>query len=375
VKFGQWLGLFCLIISLYILWEIRQLLLLVFTAVVFAIALNRITRYLQRFGIKRHFAIAITLITTLIVIILFFILVVPPFITQFQNLIALLPRVWDRLRAELLILERQQFQIDWLPPLPTVPDAIEQLQPLGTALFQNFFALFSNSFAVILQILLVIVLTLMMLVNPQGYRKAFLILFPSFYRHRADEILTASEEALGNWLTGIVITSTFIGTLSGIGLLLLDIKLVLVHAILAGLLNLIPNLGPALSVIFPITIALLDSPGKIWIIFLLYFLIQQVESYWLTPTIMAKQVSLLPAVTLLAQIFFAQAFGLLGLLLALPLTVVAKTWIYEVLFEDILDRWEISQDSDLVFAKPSSEIISESFENNPHDQKNSSMDS
>jgi predicted PurR-regulated permease PerM len=375
VKFGQWLGLFCLIISFYVLWEIRQLLLLVFTAVVFAIALNRITRYLQRFGIKRHFAIAITLLATLIVISLFFILVVPPFIAQFQNLIALLPKVWDRLRTELLLLEKQQFQIDWLPQLPTVSDLIDQLQPLGSALFKNFFALFSNSFALIFQLLLVIVLTLMMLVNPQGYRKAFLMLFPSFYRRRADEILTASEEALGNWLTGIVITSTFIGTLSGIGLLLLGIKLVLVHALLAGLLNLIPNLGPALSVIFPITIALLDSPVKIWAILALYFVIQQIESYFLTPTIMAKQVSLLPAVTLLAQIFFAQSFGFLGLLLALPLTVVAKTWLYAVLFEDVLDRWEISQDSDVFFAEPSSEIISETFENNPHDPENSPMDS
>ncbi|NJM86280.1 MAG: AI-2E family transporter [Hydrococcus sp. RU_2_2] len=375
MKFGQWLGLFCLIIAFYVLWEIRQLLLLVFTAVVFAIALNRITRYLQRFGIKRHFAIAITLLATLIVISLFFILVVPPFIAQFQNLIALLPKVWDRLRTELLLLEKQQFQIDWLPQLPTVSDLIDQLQPLGSALFKNFFALFSNSFALIFQLLLVIVLTLMMLVNPQGYRKAFLMLFPSFYRRRADEILTASEEALGNWLTGIVITSTFIGTLSGIGLLLLGIKLVLVHALLAGLLNLIPNLGPALSVIFPITIALLDSPVKIWAILALYFVIQQIESYFLTPTIMAKQVSLLPAVTLLAQIFFAQSFGFLGLLLALPLTVVAKTWLYAVLFEDVLDRWEISQDSDVFFAEPSSEIISETFENNPHDPENSPMDS
>jgi predicted PurR-regulated permease PerM len=375
VKFGQWLGLFCLIISLYVLWEIQQLLLLVFTAVVFTIALNRVTCYLQRFGIKRHIAIALTLIATIIIITLFFILVVPPFITQFQNLIALLPRVWDRLRAELLILEKQQLQIDWLPPLPTVPDLLDQLQPLGTAVFQNFFAIFSNSFAVIFQGLLVIILTLMMLVNPQGYRKAFLILFPSFYRRRADEILTATEEALGNWLTGIVITSTFIGTLSGIGLLLLGIKLVLVHALLAGLLNLIPNLGPALSVIFPITIALLDSPVKIWAILALYFFIQQVESYWLTPTIMAKQVSLLPAVTLLAQIFFAQVFGLLGLLLALPLTVVAKTWIDEVLFKDILDRWGNVRDSELALAESSNEITSETFDNNPHETKNFPMDS
>ena len=55
---------------------------------------------------------------------------------------------------------------------------------------------------------------------------------------------------------------------------------------------------------------------------------------------MAKQVSLLPAVTLIAQIFFAQSFGLLGLLLALPLTVVAKVWLEEVFFKDIMDSWQ-----------------------------------
>jgi predicted PurR-regulated permease PerM len=57
---------------------------------------------------------------------------------------------------------------------------------------------------------------------------------------------------------------------------------------------------------------------------------------------MAKQVSLLPAVTLIAQIFFATTFGLLGLLLALPLTVIVKTWVEEAIFKDILDRWQTS---------------------------------
>ena len=136
-----------------------------------------------------------------------------------------------------------------------------------------------------------------------------------------------------------MINCIFIGTLSGIGLLFLQVKLVLVHALLAGLLNFIPNIGPATSVIFPIMIAVLDAPWKILPIIIWYFIIQNIESYWLTPKVMAEKVSLLPAVTLFAQIFFASSFGLLGLLLALPLTVVAKTWIDEMLFEDILDRW------------------------------------
>lgn len=123
----------------------------------------------------------------------------------------------------------------------------------------------------------------------------------------------------------------------------LQVKLVLVHALLAGLLNFIPNIGPTLSVVFPITIAVVDSPWQIIPIIVWYFIIQNIESYWLTPKVMADKVSLLPAVTLFAQIFFATVFGLLGLLLALPLTVVVKTWMEEILFKDILDNWQLEE--------------------------------
>jgi len=72
-----------------------------------------------------------------------------------------------------------------------------------------------------------------------------------------------------------------------------------------------------------------------------YIIIPFAESYWVTPTIMAHQVSLLPALTLTAQIFFATIFGVSGLILALPLTVVSKVWIEELLIHDILDRWQL----------------------------------
>ncbi|NJO94001.1 MAG: AI-2E family transporter, partial [Hydrococcus sp. RM1_1_31] len=145
MKFGQWLGFFCLLVSLYVLWAIRQLLLLIFTAVIFATAFNRIVFFLQRFGIKRNLAIALTLISSFILATLFFVSIVPPFIEQFQNLIALLPVVWETIREQLTNLKQQQLQLDWLPPLPTQADLIAQLQPFGTVLFRNFFAFFSNS--------------------------------------------------------------------------------------------------------------------------------------------------------------------------------------------------------------------------------------
>ncbi|CCQ58033.1 MAG: AI-2E family transporter [Crocosphaera sp.] len=340
MNLGKWLGLSSFIISCYILWEIRQVLLLVFTAVVFATALNRLVKWLKKFKIRRNFAIVIIVIGIIFLSILFGWLVVPPFLDQFQKLLALFPNVWERLRTNLILLSETQSRFDWLPPPPSLNDLLTRLQPLLTDIFANFFTVFSNSLLIILQLIFICFLTITMVMAPKKYRYLFLKLFPSFYRKRGEEILTLSEVALGNWLTGVTINCLFIGTLSGLGLLVLQVKLVLVHALLAGLLNFIPNVGPATSVVFPLMVALLDEPWKIWAILIWYFIIQNIESYWLTPTVMAKQVSLLPAVTLMAQIFFARTFGILGLLLALPLAVVAKTWIEEVLFKDILDPWD-----------------------------------
>lgn len=338
MTFGRWLGFFCLVISLYVLWQIKQLLLLTFTAIVLSTALNRLVRKLHSWGMKRGIAIALSVILSLLGITLFFVLIVPAFINQFQELIKLVPDVVRQVRNELIGLNEKIPGL--IPTIPTVSDIVKEGQAIAGDVFTRFFAFFSNTIGVFLQLLLVLVLTIMLLVNSQGYRRAGLQLFPSFYRRRADEILSKCEIALGNWLAGLLINSIFIATLSGIGLSILNVKLLLVHALLAGLLNFIPNVGPGMSVVFPVMIALLDAPWKALAVVIWYVIIQNIETYWLSPVVMAKQVSLLPAVTLSSQIFFTTFFGPLGLILALPLTVVAKTWIEESLFKDILDKWK-----------------------------------
>jgi predicted PurR-regulated permease PerM len=193
---------------------------------------------------------------------------------------------------------------------------------------------------VLLNILLVVVLTMMFLVEPDKYRAILVRIFPAFYRRRADEILKLCETALDNWLAGTLFNMMVIGACSFLGLLALQVRLPLASALIAGLLEAIPNVGPTISLIPPMAIALLDAPWKAGLVLVLYILIQQAEQYFLVPTVMAKQVSLLPAVTLLSQIAFAIFFGFLGLLLALPLVVVGQIWIKEVLVKDILDRWK-----------------------------------
>ena len=136
--------------------------------------------------------------------------------------------------------------------------------------------------------------------------------------------------------------------LSWLGLSLLGVKLSLANALLAGLLTFIPNIGPVLSCIPPIALALIDAPWKAIAVLILYILIQQIESNLLTPLVMKQQVSILPVITLLAQATFAVFFGFIGLFLALPLAVVAQVWIEEVLIKDILSNWKSRYNADYI---------------------------
>ncbi|AFZ12141.1 protein of unknown function UPF0118 [Crinalium epipsammum PCC 9333] len=346
MKLGQWIGFFALVISLYILWELRQLLLLMFAAVLIATSLNQLARKLRKFGVPRPASVLVALGIFLAVLVGFFFIIVPPFVSQFQELTSTkLPQVlqlfdsWRNQLTKLISPQMSQY-------LPDVNSLNNQVQPLLQGLAGRSLAFFSSSLGVILNFLLVIVLTLMLLAQPTSYRKAFVRLFPSFYRRRADGILDQCEFALGKWIIGALISMTVVACLSVIGLWALGIPVPLAQGVLAGLLNFIPNIGPTFSVVLPMAISLLDAPWKAGAVFIVYFLIQQFETNLLTPYVMAQQVSLLPAVTLLAQVFFATFFGILGFLLALPLTVVGQVWVQEVLVKDVLDQWNTKQENE-----------------------------
>jgi len=339
VHLGKWIGLLAFVISVYILWQIRQVVLLVFAAVVLATGLNRVVRRLQQSRIKRGIAIGITVVVLLTLIIGFFVVIVPRIVEQLQQLVNVLPQVSVRLRTwsdwlQAVIPGSMLEQFRGLENLP------QQLQAWLARLLGNFFVLLNNSLAALLSLLLFLVLTIMLLANPLQYRRVFVLAFPAFYRRRADEILSECENSLVGWIRGTLLAMVVIALVSFIGLSILGVPLPFVNAVLAGLLEFIPNVGPVLSVVPPMLLALLDTPWKAGAVLLLYIAIQQFESLVLVPLIMKQEVDLMPVFTILAVVVFASFFGFLGLFLAIPLLIVVQICLKEILVKDILNKWQ-----------------------------------
>jgi predicted PurR-regulated permease PerM len=156
------------------------------------------------------------------------------------------------------------------------------------------------------------------------YRHATIRPFPAFYRQRPDEIVSKCEEGVMGWLAGVALSMSFIGIMSIISLFALQVPLPSFNGLVAFILTFIRYIGAILSVIPPLMLALLDSPWQAGAVLLLFLLIKQSEGIFLTPIIMKKQVSLLPAYTLALLTAFGFLFGFLGVFLALPILIVIQ---------------------------------------------------
>ncbi len=351
MKFGQWLGLIAVIAALLLVWSLRETMMLLFAAVVLAMALCTLVGVVQeRLGCRRVVALGLSLLAVLVVITVVATAVIPPFVEQFAELLQKLPMAASVLMELLhrslesasrmlygsedggLAMLKQQFRGEGDGPGALASGlsggALRLLGwtgQLGTGLLQTLF---------------VVAVALMISAQPSHYREVTLLLAPSFYRRRLRQVLVQCGEALSGWMGGVLISSLCVGTLAAIGLSLLGVKLVAANAVLAGILNVIPNIGPTLSTVFPMSVALLDSPWKALAVLVLYVVVQNLESYLITPSVMHHQLQLLPGLTLSAQLIFTVLFGPLGLFLALPMAVCLQVIIRELLIHDILDPWK-----------------------------------
>jgi predicted PurR-regulated permease PerM len=174
------------------------------------------------------------------------------------------------------------------------------------------------SFAVV-----IIIATIYAVARPAPLINGFVALFPAGHRQRVREILGDVYETLQRWFLGQLTSMTIIGVLSTMALSLIGIPFALLLGIFSGLISFIPFVGPAISVIPPVLLALVGDPiDALWI-----------ESYLIYPLVMSRAVSIHPAVVMFALLIMGTLFGFVGVLLAVPLVTAVHVLLRELWIE------------------------------------------
>jgi len=344
---SSYFKLVVILITLLIVWTLRDFLLLIICSLVISNIVCNLSNQIQK-GLKIPRSISLFLVLAFISVIIFtiFILVLPPFIKEFNEILVDIPNGLSKINIlintnlnkfnSLFYGEQSENVIDifsLINNVVTIPDVSTIAKAIQES-FKNLINIAGNLGSGLLRLIFVLAVSLMISIEPKQYKENVLLLIPKNYRNKFRNILEKCNIALANWTFSMVISSLSVGLLSLIVLSILDVKYVVSNALIAMVLNIIPNIGPVISGIFPISIALLDNFWKPLAVLGSYIIIQNIESYIIMPSIMKKKANLLPGLTLISQFGFTFIFGPLGLILSLPLAVVIQVLIKES-FKDI----------------------------------------
>ncbi len=287
----------------WIILQIRDILFLLFIAFLLMTAIYPIVLGLERLRIPRAISVLLVYVIIIGTLGVSFASSIPALVTQSTKLVQELPRVIARVLP--------YWNID-------IVSLTQQLTPLGENVVKVTVGIFSN----IVTTVTVLVFTFYFLLERRRAEMTLVDLFGQTIGKQTAQVLRLIERRLGGWVRGELLLMSFIGVLTYIGLTILRVDFALPLAILAGLLEIVPMIGPIISAVPAVLVAFATSPILAVSTAGLYFVIQQVENNLLVPWIMKKSVGLSPLVTIIALMIGGRLAGLVGAVLAVPFVLV-----------------------------------------------------
>lgn len=328
------LGTVALVLLCLMAWELRWVLMVLFGAIVLAVALDvPVQLLMRRLQLARPAALTIVLaafgsLTTVLVLLL-----LPEVVDQVQTLIRILPALLAYLASlSGRVPALSEFQ-DTLRSL----SSFETLQPLGSQLL----GLAGGAANGTIQLLLMALLAVLLCLDPASHTRLVVAATPRFYRQHMRRLLEECRDALGGWLAGMTLSAAAVFLATWAGLALIGAPLALLSGLISGVLTFVPTVGPTLATLLPAAVALLLVPKVVVKVILLRLLLQNLEAFVMTPLLLKRTVNLLPTVALMGQLSLGALLGLPGVLLALPFIVVTQVLLQEVLVREIMDRWTL----------------------------------
>ena len=331
------LGSIALICLGVLAWELRWVLLVLFGAIVMAVALDVPVQFIiKRLKLKRPLAIAVVVVLIAFISWELGTLLLPELLEQIKTLNQLVPILVQRLfllTGDIQGLNDIQKSFSSLGSIAS----LQRLQPLGSQLLGLAGGAANSSIQLILMTLLAILLCL----DPSSHTRLIISSSPRFYRQHTKRLLAECREALGGWLAGMTISASLVFVVTWAGLVWLKVPLALLSGLICGILTFVPTIGPTVATLVPAAVALLISPLLSLQVIIMRLVIQNAEAFLITPILLKRTVNLLPTVALMAQLSLGALLGLPGVLLALPSVVVLQVLLEEIFVKEIMDRWTL----------------------------------
>ena len=300
-----------LLTSILVLWLVAQIsgiLLSVFVSLILTLGLNPLVDWLTERKLSRTLAVTLTYIIFLSIVVGLFAMALPLIVSQLQKLIERLPFYVSSISIPGL----EEFGGQFLDTL------VSEISKATGDVVKVTLSFFSNAFSIVT----VLVLTFYFLLDYPNLKGKFLGLYTKRSKKRIADLIDEIEDKIGGWVRGQLSLMFIVGLASFIGLTLLRIDYALSLAVIAGLLEIVPMIGPIVSFIPAVLVASAGSPLSVALVAILYILIQQIESNFVIPKVMEKAVGFSPIVTLIAILIGGKLFGFLGALLSIPTTLM-----------------------------------------------------
>jgi predicted PurR-regulated permease PerM len=315
-----------IILGFWLLYRFNQVVFILFIAIVIGTLLRPAVAWLHQRGLPRIAGIILVYFLLLILLTGFLLLLLPLIVEQGTTIAAAVPGYYHSLREWMvnypnpLIVRLSEFLPAVLPSLSPVQQTGPQVMDSAGQVLGYATSAARASFIAIVVLVLAYYWTL------DGPRtiQSLLLLVPQNKRETISELILAMEDKVGSYMAGQGVLCLVIGMLSLLAYSLIGLPNALVLALLAGVLEAVPMIGPLLGAIPAGLVALTLGPGKLVWVILATVVIQQLENSLLVPRVMKKAVGVNPFVTLLALFAFSSLFGIAGALMAIPMAAIIQ---------------------------------------------------
>lgn len=310
--------------------KIAQIILLIFYSIVLSYLLNPLVTLIEKKGIKRTLSILLVYLILITFIIIVLMSIVPRLSSEFENLVVLLPSYFNRIYDYFNnIFVKYSKHIDKLPPefqaiREVFLENLNEIQALLLNYIRNITSSVINIFSKMISFFIVPILTFYFLRDKDYFKKKIILIIPKNHRNDVVKIGRETDEILGKFVRGQLLVATFVGISTSIALLIIGVDFAIIIGLVAGIADIIPYFGPIIGIFPALIFALLKSPVKaLWVI-ISFTIIQQLESNIIEPKIVGESVGVHPVVVMLALLIGGSYFGIIGMLFAIPMTIVLR---------------------------------------------------